>query len=208
MDEQTQKRMVERWWQSLFLDAASLKEKNILPAPTAYKAQLKRCQSADDAMLQEGFQVLWREVLDDALCALSEEKQAQKLEAWATVAAVLVHIRQDNGEKLAIQAGKKVDKQGKITDKSIVSELRFARLQNSPTPGDFLKSLRRIIQQLDGKVSPVKVAADILQWFDEHYAWQPRKAEKRISVQWAMDYYLSANQKASNNTPKNESKKD
>jgi len=194
MDDQQYNYIVERWWNSMFLDVKTLKEKHIQPAPTSHKAQLKRCHSADDAMLQEGFRSLWMPVFDN-LQGLSEERQTQKLEAWATVAAVLVHIKQNNGEKLAVQAGKKSDKQGASPDKSIVSELRFAKLQNAPTPDEFLTRLRRIIQQLDGKVSPAKVAVDILQWFDEHYSWQPRKADKRISVQWAMDYYRSANLK-------------
>ncbi|MGO3346255.1 MAG: type I-E CRISPR-associated protein Cse2/CasB [Marinomonas sp.] len=194
MDDQQCKYTVERWWSSMFLDVKILKDKHIQPAPTSYKAELKRCNSVDEAMLQEGFRSLWMPVFDE-LQDLSEEKQTQKLEAWATVAAVLVHIKKDNGEKLAVQAGKKVDKQGAATDKSIVSELRFAKLQNAPTPDEFLTRLRRIIQQLDGKVSPVRVAEDILKWFDEHYSWQPRKADKRITVQWAMDYYQSASQK-------------
>lgn len=207
MDDQEFK-VVSRWWQSMFLDAAVLKEKNSYPAaPTSHKAELKRCDSADDAMLSEGFRALWMALLnsglEETLQPMSKERQTQKLEAWATVAAALVHIKQDNGEKLAIQAGKKSNKQGEPTDKSIVSELRFAKLQNTPTPNDFLKRLRRIIQQLDGKVSPTKVAADILQWFEEHYDRQPRKADKRITVQWAMDYYRSANQKASKSTTTN-----
>lgn len=207
MDDQEFK-VVSRWWQSMFLDAAVLKEKNIYPAaPTAHKAELKRCDSADDAMLSEGFRALWMTLLDngleETLQQMSKERQTQKLEAWATVAAILVHIKKDTDEKLAIRAGKKVDKHNQPTDKSIVSELRFAKLQNTPTPDDFLKRLRRIIQQLDGNVSPTKVAADILQWFEEHYDRQPRKADKRITVQWAMDYYLSANQKASKSTSTN-----
>ena len=207
MDDQEFK-VISRWWQSMFLDAAVLKEKNIYPAaPTAHKAELKRCDSADDAMLSEGFRALWMALLngglEEILQPMSKERQTQKLEAWATVGAALVHIKQDNGEKLAIQAGKKLNKQGEPTDKSIVSELRFAKLQNTPTPDDFLKRLRRIIQQLDGKVSPTKVAADILQWFEEHYDRQPRKADKRITVQWAMDYYRSANQKTSKSTSTN-----
>ncbi|MCZ2721466.1 type I-E CRISPR-associated protein Cse2/CasB [Marinomonas sp. 15G1-11] len=206
MDDQEFK-VISRWWQSMFLDVSALKEKHIQPAPTAHKAELKRCDTADDVMLLEGFRALWMALLDngleETLLQMTKERQTQKLESWATVAAVLVHIKQDNGEKLAVQAGKKLDKQNKPTDKSIVSELRFAKLQNTPTPDDFLKRLRRIIQQLDGKVSPTKVAADILQWFDEHYDRQPRKADKRITVQWAMDYYLSANQKASKSTTTN-----
>ncbi len=200
MDNRDYLPVVERWWQSMFLPDSDLKQKHIQPASTACKAQLKRCESADDAMLLEGFRELWERLLNKGLAeelqAISPQRQTQTLEAWATVATVLVHIKIDNSEKLAVQAGKKLDKQGKAADKSIVSELRFAKLQNAPTPEDFLIRMRRMIQQLDGKVSPSKVAADILQWFEEHYAYQPRKADKRISVQWAMDYYRSASLKA------------
>lgn len=200
MDNRDYLYIVERWWQSMFLSESELKAKHIFAAPTAFKAELKRCQSADDAMLLAGFRDLWVSLLDKGLQTeletLSKTKQSHMLEAWATVAVVLVHIKFDNSEKLAVQAGKKLDKEGKAADKSIVSELRFAKLQDAPNPKDFLLRLRRMVQQLDGKVSPTKVAADILQWFDEFYAFQPRKADKRISVQWAMDYYRSASLKA------------
>jgi CRISPR system Cascade subunit CasB len=199
MDSRGYLPVVERWWQSIFLSERELKEKNLLRAPTSFKAQLKRCQSADEAMLLEGFRALWASLLEHGLNEelehISPVKQSHILEAWATVAVILVHIKQDNNEKLAVQAGKKQDKQGHASDKSIVSELRFAKLQNAVTPNDFLTRMRRMVQQLEGKVSPTKVAADILQWFDEFYAFQPRKADKRISVQWAMDYYRSASVK-------------
>ena len=37
--------------------------------------------------------------------------------------------------------------------------------------------------------------ADIEQWFKEHNTLRPRKADKRIAVQWAMDYYRAASKK-------------
>lgn len=185
MDEHSQKALL-RWWQSMNLPASQLKEKGILPAPTAHKAQLKRCESADAAMLSQGFRALWDKLSEDE----TESKASQGFECWATIAAVLAHVKSDNKIKLALAAGKKGD-----GDKSIVSELRFSQLQNAKTPDEFLRRLRRIVQQLKGEVSVVYLASDIHRWFAEFYQFRPRKADKRISVQWAMDYYRAASGK-------------
>jgi CRISPR system Cascade subunit CasB len=73
-----------------------------------------------------------------------------------------------------------------------VSELRFSQLQNSKTPDEFLRRMRRILKQINGEVSVEELGNDIEQWFFEHNQFRPRKAEKRISVRWAMDYYRAA----------------
>lgn len=185
------KQTVLRWWQSM-QPSNQLKEKGILPAPTAYKAQLKRCDSTDSAMLTEGFRSLWLNLGDDVTKnGESPLAQSKAIECWATVAAVLVHVRVNGENKLAVAAGKKGD-----GDKSIVSELRFSQLQNAKTPADFLRRMRRIVQQVKGEVAVVSLAENILQWFDEYGQLRPRKADKRISVQWAMDYYRAASSKA------------
>lgn len=182
MDEQS-KQTVLRWWQSMNLPADQLKEKGLISAPTVHKAQLKRCESADAAMLTEGFRTLWLS-LDSELI---ETRKAQHIECWATIAAVLVHVKTDNKLKLAQAAGKKGD-----GDKSVVSELRFAQLQNAKSPDDLLRRMRRIVQQVKGELSVVRLAEDIHSWFAEQHQLRPCKADQRISVQWAMDYYRSA----------------
>jgi CRISPR system Cascade subunit CasB len=193
MDEHA-KRVLLRWWQSMMLSSSQLndKDKGISPAPTAHKAQLKRCKSADAVMLTEGFRALWIKLNDDATKSAGTVKaQSQAIECWAAIAAVLVHVKKDSSYKLAFAAGKKGE-----GDKSVVSELRFSQLQNAKTPEDFLRRLRRIVQQLKGEVTVVNLAENISQWFAEYYQFIPRKADKRISVQWAMDYYRAASGKA------------
>lgn len=187
---------VLRWWQSMFLPANQLKEKGIMPASTAHKANLKRCESSDAVMLTEGFRALWLSLGDDTTSGKYPKENARNIECWATISAVLVHVKKDlkdnNGKGVGIAqaAGKKGD-----SDKSVVSELRFAQLQNAKTPEDFLRRMRRIVQQLKGEVSVVTLAADIQQWFSEHYTLKPRAADKRIAVKWAMDYYRAASVK-------------
>lgn len=182
MDDQMKNRVL-RWWQSMNLPPDQLKANGIVPAPTAYKSQLKRCESLDAAMLTEGFRALWL-ILPEHV---TSGDSAQRIECWACIAAVLAHVKTDSANKLAQAAGAKTD-----GDKSVVSELRFAQLQNAKTPEYFLRRLRRIVQQLKGAVSVVKLAIDIEQWFAEHNQLRPRSADKRISVQWAMDYYRAA----------------
>lgn len=175
--------VVLRWWQSMFLTPSELKEKGNFPAPTAHRAQLKRCESIDAVMLTEGFRALWF-ALPEKLTAVAKSSD---IECWATIAAALVHVKNNSKNKLATAAGSKAE-----GDKSVVSELRFAQLQNAKTPDDFLRRLRRILQQVKGDISVVSLAKDIEQWFSEHNTLRPRKADKRIAVQWAMDYYRAA----------------
>ena len=118
------------------------------------------------------------------------KENARNIECWATISAVLVHVKKDMKVSVAQAAGKKGD-----GDKSVVSELRFAQLQNAKTPEDFLRRMRRIVQQLKGEVSVLTLADDIQQWFSEHHELRPRAADKRITVKWAMDYYRAASVK-------------
>lgn len=182
MDNETEL-LVLRWWQSMFLSPDELKGKGIFSASTAQKAQLKRCESIDAAMLSEGFRALWFALPE----SFTESAKSSEIECWATIAAALVHVKNNSKNKLATAAGSKGD-----GSKSIVSELRFAQLQGAKTPEDFLRRLRRILQQIKGDVSVTALAKDIQQWFSEHYALIPRKADKRIAVRWAMDYYQAA----------------
>lgn len=178
--------IVQRWWQCMFLSPDELKKIGMLPAPTAHRAQLKRCDSIDAAMLAEGFRKLWFSLPEE----LTQAAKASEIECWATIAAALVYVKSDSNTKLAEAAGNKGE-----GEKSVVSELRFAQLQGAKTSDDFLRRLRRILQQVKGNISVLSLAQDIEQWFKEHNTLRPRKADKRIAVQWAMDYYRAASKK-------------
>lgn len=185
MDEES-KRKVLRWWQSMNLSPAELKEKGLAPAPTVFKARLKRCESAEAVMLTEGFRALWLSLPEE----VTESGNDKVIETWATIAAVLVYVKHDSTLNLASVAGRKGD-----NDKSVVSELRFSQLQNAKTPQDFLRRVRRTLQQVKGEVSVTALASDIHQWFMEHNKLRPRKAGKSIGIRWAMDYYRAASNK-------------
>ena len=171
------------WWQSMFLPSEQLKGKGIVPAPSAHKAQLKRAESLDAVMLTAGFRALWLSLPDGMIAAAKPEK----IECIAAIAAVLIQVKNNVTDKLATVAGKKTE-----GDKSVISELRFFQLQNAKTPDDFIRRLRRILQQVKGEAAVVALAKDIEMWFSEYYGIKPNQASKRMSVQWAMDYYRAA----------------
>lgn len=186
MDYKSQQTVV-RWWQGMNLSPSELKKLHVPPSPTSHRAQLRRCDSVDAAMFTEGFRALWLKLDQEITGGDYAERQ---MEIWAVIAALLVHVRKDTKQKFAFQAGRKAD-----GDKSVVSELRFSQLQNSKTPDEFLRRMRRIVKQINGEVSVQELSSDIYQWFFEHNQFRPRKADKRISVRWAMDYYRAAAQK-------------
>ncbi|OTA20230.1 type I-E CRISPR-associated protein Cse2/CasB [Xenorhabdus beddingii] len=172
-----------RWWESMFLSAAELKEKEIFPAPTLYKAELKRCQDIDSVRLAEGFRALWF-ILPEEITEAAEHKT---MTLWAMIAATLVYVKTNTPTNLATAAGTKTD-----NDKPVVSPHRFAQLQAAKTPEEFIIRLRRILQQLKGEVSVLSLAKDIEQWMQEYHQPRPRRANKRLIVQWTMDYYKAA----------------
>lgn len=177
-----------RWWQSQMLPIDELKAKKIQPAPSGMKARLKRCESVDAAMMSEGFQNLWQCLPEN----LTEHATANDIERWATLAAALVCVKQDGDMTFAMAAGSKGKGEG-----AVVSEMRFAQLQSAKTSDEFLRRLRRILQQINGKVGVISLAKNIEQWFLEQNESYPRKADKRICVQWAMEYYRAQGMKKS-----------
>ncbi|MCP9268361.1 type I-E CRISPR-associated protein Cse2/CasB [Xenorhabdus sp. XENO-1] len=172
-----------RWWESMFLSPSELKAKSRYPAPTVYKAQLKRCQNIDAAMLTGGFRALWQNLSESDAETVDEETIIK----WAMIAMTVVHVKHNVTTTLATAAGTKTE-----NDKPVVSELRFAQLQGAKTPDEFVTRLRRTLQLIDGKVSMLDLAKDIEQWVCECHQQRPRRANQRLSVQWALEYYKAA----------------
>lgn len=175
--------VTQRWWQAMFLTAEQLRSKGIMPASTAQRAQLKRCNNLDATMLSEGFRNLWLSLPE----SITAKPKAEIIECWAAIAAALVFVTTDSEISLACAAGKKGD-----GDKSIVSELRFTQLQNAKTADEFLRRLRRILLQIGGVTSVKQLTKDIYQWFSERNNFRPQIPTNRIAVRWAMDYYQAA----------------
>ncbi|MCG9722926.1 type I-E CRISPR-associated protein Cse2/CasB [Shewanella sp. Isolate7] len=184
-----------RWWQAMHLSEQDLKEIEppVRPAPTRYRAELKRCESSEQIMLSEGFRALWLPLINQ-LDSQNEDQVGIKLniEAWAVVAGVLADVRANSVNPFAHDLGL-INPE---TDKPVVSELRFQQLQASKSSDELLTRARRLIKQLGSKANPVSVADDILCWFQEQSPSQsqnrPQQADKRLAVRWARSYYEAA----------------
>lgn len=178
----TEEKVLRSWWQSLVLSEAKLKEKHLLSAPSGHKAKLKRAESVDAVLMQDAFRTLWLSLPDQ------EHHSANNMECWAVIAASLVHVSPGYQDGIAVVAGKKSEN----SDKSLVSEMRFSQLQAAKTPDELLRTLRRLLKLMKGKVEPLALAKDIEQWFYEYHYSGLVRANNRISVKWAMDYYCAA----------------
>lgn len=174
----------EYWWQQMTLPAAQLKG---VKAPSRYRAELRRCSSADAVMLTEGFRALWL-----ALPESVRQQRTYSIEAWATVAAVLAHITESESCSFGSSLGYWDSK----TNKAVVSELRLQQLQAAQNSQEFFRCLYRLVKQLKGKANPKMLSQDILDWFDEHHSQQPLQADKRVAVRWALDYFNQQSNKA------------
>ena len=175
-------KVLRSWWQSLVLSDAELKEKHIHSAPSGHKAKLKRAESVDAVLMQDAFRTLWLSLPE------KEHHSANNMESWAVIAASLIHVSPGYQDGIAAAAGKKPEK----GDKSLVSEMRFSQLQAAKTPNELLRTLRRLLKLMKGKVEPLDLAKNINQWFSEYHQSGLVHAKNRISVKWAMDYYRAA----------------
>ncbi|MBD1581972.1 type I-E CRISPR-associated protein Cse2/CasB [Pseudoalteromonas sp. S16_S37] len=178
-----------RWWIAMSDDEVTQAELNIRPAPTVFRAQLKRAARLDDVYLTQGFSALWQ--------ALPSEIHANRkpwlMPCFAVIAKSLSLVRSHH------EHGSFARDLGHLeegTDKPVVSELRFQNLQAAKNEQEFVTQLSRLLAQLKHKTNILSLADDIACWFEEHYHQAPRRADKRIAVRWAMDYYKDAASKA------------
>ncbi|WP_341501785.1 type I-E CRISPR-associated protein Cse2/CasB [Gallaecimonas sp. GXIMD4217] len=181
-----------RWWQAMTLPPAELEALKLKPAPTLYRAELKRAEGPEGALLTQGFRALWLKLPERA-----RNRASWSPLAWATIAASLSHVRQLPAESPEQSFATSLGRIDPKTDKPRVSELRFQQLQNARSPEDFFRRLRRLVKLLGGSCNPQSLAADTLSWFAEHHQLSPRRADKRIALRWAMDYYQAADKAAS-----------
>jgi CRISPR system Cascade subunit CasB len=101
-------------------------------------------------------------------------------ERAALIAAVLAHVRENDGRKVAAAAGEKVG-----DDRRILHPLRLRRLFAVRTPGDCLIAFRRLVALLDDKANVADLAASLLDWPDAV------RGDRR-RTRWAFDYYGAA----------------
>ncbi len=142
------------------------------------RAKLRRCQSPQDVLIQQGFLRLGKRLPD---------WQKYHLFGLATIAGILSHVKTEIPITFPRQLGEA--KEG--SDKPVFSELRFQKLLAASDVEEFYKSLHRAVKQVGEKANPVLLADGILHWHREQSTPEKFQGQKSWKYSWANDYYSS-----------------
>lgn len=178
---------VRRWWHRLTLTPQELKAFTPQPPlPRGVRAVLRRCDSAEAAMLTQGFRELWSMLPKTTKEA---DYRDEKLQVWSCVALIAAELREEKrGASLAMRLGQQKEQ----TAKPLMSELRFQQLLSCQTPEEFIQRLRRALALADKKdVSVVLLASVIALWWREHRGRLSAKPTQRLGFVLANDYFAA-----------------
>lgn len=134
------------------------------------RAQLRRASSVLDAVMCPAAHRLRRQ-LEELSPGVFGDQQFDRL---AMACALIAQLKQPTGRLAMPQA---MSERTAGSDRNPVSELRFRRLLDAHDDDALFTGLRRILPLIDGLVSPVLLARDVIFWGDR---------TKRI---WAQGYY-------------------
>lgn len=200
LDEE-QRQWVRHWWRALQPRAA---EDKPLPSMLAGlgrggRARLRRCGDLDELLAEPAVYLLAERLIEldrqkDWRCLFDEADAHAHL---ALIGGILAQVREDSrdGLSLAEHLGKLVG-----TERRVMSESRFKRLQRSRDLDDLYLQWRRAVKQVDGKVDVGWLANDLLAWLLER-AQPPGRASDGVKFRWAYDYYLSKREQAAAEEP-------
>ncbi|MFB9869330.1 type I-E CRISPR-associated protein Cse2/CasB [Vreelandella sulfidaeris] len=178
---------LRRWWQRLTLTPQELKALTPQPSfPRGVRAVLRRCDSADAAMLTQGFRELWA-MLPEA--TKKTEYQEEQLQVWSCIALISAELRK---EEKGVSLAKRLGQQKDSTGKPLMSELRFQQLLSCRTPEEFIQRLRRALALANKQdISVVLLASVIALWWREHRGRLSAKPTQRLGFVLANDYFAA-----------------
>ena len=153
------------------------------PGNSGARALLRRAVNPEDIMLTPAFAHFLQAMPD----RWSGNKAIQ-LSDTAMVAAVLARVK-ERPKDLELSFARSLAQPKEKGGKAAMSELRFQQLQKSRTPDDFFRRICRAVALLNGKANIASLADDILYWLREHRDGPASKAQDRLAVRWASDYY-------------------
>ncbi len=142
------------------------------------RAQLRRCETPSDVLVQRGFHRIsrsfpwWNKQDDDVL-------------ALATVAGVLSHVKSEYPHFFPAQLGQEKDNNGK----PLMSELRFQQLLASQNWEEFYSNFRRAVQLAGYAANILSIADGIFLWARDKKNLLKENPRKRFSFLWADAYY-------------------
>lgn len=178
---------LRRWWQRLTLTPQELIAlTHQPPLPRGVRAVLRRCDSADAAMLTQGFRELWAMLPETTQQADYRDEQ---LQVWSCIALIAAELRK---EEKGVSLAKRLGQQKDNTGKPLMSELRFQQLLSCPTPAEFIQRLRRALALANKQdMSVVLLASVIALWWREHRGRLSAKPTQRLGFVLANDYFAA-----------------
>lgn len=185
---------VRLWWFRLTLTRKELKVFTSLPPLSrGVRSVLRRCDSAEAAMLTQGFRELWAML---PKTTKETDYRDEKLQVWSCIALMAAELREEKeGASLASRLGDRKDKGGK----PLMSELRFQQLISCRTPEEFIQRLRRALALADKKgVSVVLLASVISLWWREYRGTLSVNPSNRFGFVLAKDYFQTTENNSDN----------
>ena len=151
-----------KWWENLQADNGG-------------RAQLKRCQTPEEAALHP------------QTFRLKQSISWLPLEAVATIAGVAAHIKDTKGEDFGKSLAKPKGKKGRVP----LSESRFRQLLSARDWNELYRSLRRAVTILDGKVGFVNFVEIVILWSKELQG-EFAKPGKSVKYKLSEAYYIES----------------
>ena len=148
------------------------------------RAQLRRVADSNDALLTPAF-ARFRKMMPGYWC-VNTDQQGIILSDAAMVASVVAKVKEHEPKhSFATSLAKPRETGGN----SVMSEMRFQRLQTSQDEQEFFEQICRAIDLLRGRVNIPSLANDVLHWLHEFREGPAINPQNRLAVKWATDYY-------------------
>jgi CRISPR system Cascade subunit CasB len=145
---------------------------------TGNRAELRRCQSPEDAAAKV-----------DTFKIYNLLGHFYSIESAASAAGLLAHIRPES-EFDYTPFGQKLSMVKENGDKPIFSENRFQQLLKSRYWNDFYTNMRRAIIVLDGIVHPLIIADIVFRWDREQKPETIKTPGQSLRLRLSQDYYI------------------
>jgi CRISPR system Cascade subunit CasB len=151
------------WWERQHSPHAS-------GADRADRAEIKRQSTLDGVACTGAYQRIYRQLLAAHTGAPWREDQKDRL---AAVVGLAAHVR----ERCPWSLPHAMHQHPEGSDRTVVSELRFKRLVESPDLESLFTGLRRTLPLIGHKVDVGAMADDVFEWGE------------RVKKRWAYAYY-------------------
>lgn len=156
------KAVLKRWWHTITRDDAS-------GSARADRATLRRADSLRAVACTPAYQRVYRAM---AAAHAGEPWRDYEQERIAAIVALAAHVKESSSQSLP----KAMSHPAEGSDRTPVSELRFARLLNAPDIEAVFTGLRRSLPLIAHSVDVLSMADDVFGWGDV------------VKKRWAYDY--------------------